>query len=357
MRMVALVVAIQINAVQMDIRLPQSNRPRYDLNSFLGARLARTTMSGGYYTCFLTNLTSQNKDFLMMIDTGATDTIFPSNVVNDYNGPVLDLSIPDGSTTTTSHYGDSSWWTGYMLRTSVGLYGTNVSGLSPVALMINQSTSPIFASGTQSHGLMGLGFQILSSVSSAPYSVMDAWFEQGSIPKNEVVFHGCPYRLESQSWIDFGNETPYKSCSNQSVTIKMPSKSYFTLDLQKFSIGGIEIPFPSTFQSGRNPFRKFSILDSCASLIILPSSLVSRIIETLKNSRGFSNSLSNNFYFDAWLKGEVLLSNLEPHIDYPNLPNITFQIATGSSEYNTTELVLGPRQYIQSDADGYCNHI
>jgi hypothetical protein len=342
------------NGLQIDVTMPPSFRPRYTFDSVIGARQAKTSMSGGYYTCFLSNLTAENKNFLMMIDTGSTDTIFPSSTVNNYQGPSINPVIPPGSSLKSSTYGDGSWWRGYIVRTNVGLAGKNVNALAPIAVMVNQSTSPVFASGRPANGLMGLGFSALSSASSTPFSVMDAWFDQKVIPKNEIAFHGCPYSRESQSWIDFGNETPYVGCGNQSVTVNMPTKTYYNLDLQRILVGGNSLPFPTTFQSGSGSSRKYSILDSCTSLILLPLSTVNAFRTALRESGAFSQTFQSNLYFDQWIDGEILFSNLHLHIDYSLLPNITFEIATGRNDYNSTQLVLGPRQYIQIDTSGFC---
>jgi hypothetical protein len=341
-------------AVYVDVSMPSPSKPRYDFNSLLGARLAKSPMSGGSYTCFLSNLTAQGKNFLMMIDTGSTDTILPSNVVNNYGGPTIDLAIPPDAVAKSSSYGDGSWWRGFILRTTVGLFGTSISGNVPIAMMVNQSTSPIFASGEPANGLMGLAFESLSSAPSPPFSVVDAWLEQRAISKNQIAFHGCPYTREAQSWIDIGNETPYTGCGNQSVTINMPYKSYYNLDVQGISVGGIPLPLPTTFQPMGNSRRRYSILDSCTSMILLPSSITLGFQDMLKNSTAFSRTLRTNFYFEQWINGDILMSNLQNHIDFSMLPNITFEIATGRKDYNSTKLVLGPRQYIQVDNDGFC---
>jgi hypothetical protein len=81
--------------------------------------------------------------------------------------------------------------------------------------------------------------------------------------------------------------------------------------------------------------------------------MVSTFITALKNSGAFSAAFSSNFYFEQWLSADVLMSNLAQHINFALLPNITFEIATGRSDFNSTQLVLGPRQYIQMDSRGF----
>jgi hypothetical protein len=287
----------------------------------------------------------------MMLDTGSSDTVMGSSGLQYYTGPRISYTPTFTEEIQYAIYGDSSYWVGHVLNITVGLPGTNVSAISPIVLAINQSSIPVLLTGKPEQGLMGLGFAALSSTTNTPSTVMDAWFLSGALKKNEIAFHGCPYRKENQSWIDFGNDTPYLGCSNTTLSINLPVKSYFTLDLQSVFINGIKSILPSGFQPKST--TTYSIIDSCTSQIKLPNSTVFDLQKAMKVSGGLGSALLQSSNFQGWIGGEIAIK-LNGYVNFTKLPNVTFQIASGRSDYGYISLTLGPRQYIEIDSDGYC---
>ena len=219
--------------------------------------------------------------------------------------------------------------------------------------MTVQSIRPIFSDGVTTDGLMGLAFSELSVTSQEPTTVMDAWHQSGALLKNEIAFHGCPYSSSSKSWIDFGNDTPYSPCDDLSVTIGIPKASYFNLKVLEIAVSGAPVQLYSGWEKSM-----YSILDSCTSLILVPAGVVSKLQTDILNSGGLSYRLRSSLDLQDWLDGNVLLGFKQKDIDWKKLPNISFTISSAFTEgtYRNISLVLGPRQYIQIDTNGYCKH-
>lgn len=182
---------------------------------------------------------------------------------------------------------------------------------------------------------------------------MDAWVESKIIKENKVAFHGCPYSLQANSWIDFGNETAYYGCNfNQQASVMMPSKTYYTVDVSSISLAGVKIALGSNFQSGDN----WSFLDSCTSNIMLPSSVRNALKTSILNSGAIAKAWVNSGYIPQWLNGQVMIPFLPGDLKWELLPNISFTInsnAPGIQGISTVTLTLGPHQYIQANTAGY----
>ncbi|KAJ3304490.1 hypothetical protein HDV03_002699 [Kappamyces sp. JEL0829] len=310
---------------------------------------ASTYLTGGFDTCFLASLSVSDQSFLVQVDTGSSDTILPRKGVNSYQGPYLESTTPSGQAqSVTNFYGDGSWWTGYIARLPIAVTDTAISGVAPVTLMTKQSTNPIFVDGVSAQGLIGVGFPSLAATKVEPATVMDAWFDQGAIQRNQIAIHGCPYLQMSESWIDFGNETPYSGCGGYSVTIGVPETSYFTLDLLSIGVNGAAAPKSANWQAGMK-----SIIDSCTSSILIPKTALGSLKNAIKTAGALSSRLQQSSYLDPFLSQELSLRLLDSDFYWPGLPTISFTIASQTSAFDNITLVLGPRQYIQSDQSGY----
>lgn len=314
-------------------------------------------LSGGVYTCFLAKLLVEKTEFVVRVDTGSSDTVIASQLVNNFTGTVLNYTFPGNQAAVRLTYGDTSFWTGFLQRLNCGVFNTNISAVCPIALMTTQSTSPLFLSEDDNiSGLLGVGFPSLSSATlQSPRTVMDAWFNEGQIAKKQLAMHGCTYSREDQSFFDIGNDSPYqpkKTCANWSATIGIPSPTYFNLDILEISFGAVPVPLSFNWQTRSGGFKTYSILDSCTSLILLPSYIVEYLKNQVYNSGGLSPSILNSVYFQNWIDGIWSVSWDPKSFNWELLPTVSFTIKSQATNYQNVTLVLGPRQYIQVDKTG-----
>ncbi|KAJ3272275.1 hypothetical protein HDV01_005814 [Terramyces sp. JEL0728] len=316
-----------------------------------------SSLAGGFTTCFLASLTANNQTFLVQVDTGSSDTALPATGLNNYNGPAIPYSSTSmGTSSVSDTYGDGSSWAGYQTQYTVTVTGTNITGSVPIALMTSQSTSRIFIDGSYANGLVGLGFPILAAITLGNRTIIDAYLAENAITKNQVGIYGCPYSQIQHAWMDIGNTLPYTSCSNIVATISMPFKSFYNIDVQSIQISGVSVTLPPAFQSATNNMyggRYWSFLDSCNSAIDLPSAVVGNLQSAIRSSGGLPSSITNSYYYNQWLGGQVRMAVSLNSFQWSLLPNISITVSTGDADRSLVVFVLGPQQYIQADANGY----
>ncbi|KAH6582176.1 hypothetical protein BASA60_002083 [Batrachochytrium salamandrivorans] len=315
---------------------------------------------GGFSSCYLINMEVQGTTFNVMVDSGSTDLTIPLAGLNNYAGPTIDTPRPLGGRNLSGSYGDHSGWTGYGIQGSVLISGTNITANNtPIIAMFKQTTNPVFTSGTPSQGLLGIAYSALASYKVVPATAVDAWFSAGAIPKNEIAFRACPYGLSNQSYIDFGNTQPTYTCSSNGVPVVWaysPVRSYFTLDIRSISINSSPISLPSTFQNVTG-YRKWSLIDSCTSVLMVPSVVLSSLLDEIRSSGGIPSDLAASAHYSDFLNGRtgVIPRNA---FNWTKLPTVSFditsdQMTTAGSKNATFRVTLGPKQYLQRNDNGY----
>ena len=266
------------------------------------------------------------------------------------------LDLTQGSQPTLSgRYGDGSSWSGFETRIALSVTNTILNtSLAPVIAITQQSTNPPFLSS--SNGLIGFGFSSLSSFSDEPRSIFDALAISNQLNR-QVGFRACPYSSTNKGWIDIGNTEGYNNCGlNGPVAyIQVPTKTYHTVNILSISVNDVPVSLPSTFQTTDNSLvggsqKAWSFFDSCSSVIRVPSVVLTSLQSAIKSSTGLSfltTTQLNNF-----LSGSTGFKT-SSQIQFDALPKFTVEMASKTST-ETVKLILGPRQYIQTDSDGYC---
>jgi hypothetical protein len=204
-----------------------------------------------------------------------------------------------------------------------------------------------FMDGIHSEGLMGLGYPTLALGGD---TVVHSWFKDGVISKYQIAFHGCSPDKTENSWIDIGNDTPYKNplseCQQNSTQISIPDDGtgYYSLDIISMAVNEKTISLPSPWQD-----YHFSLLDSCTTQVFLPSNIFSSLIASILSSGGFSKALANDRYLPKYFDGSMgyYISSAEytsNDIIWSKLPTISITIR--SSTASSTTLILTPKQYL-----------
>ncbi|KAI8914220.1 aspartic peptidase domain-containing protein, partial [Gorgonomyces haynaldii] len=312
---------------------------------------AKATVTGGFDSCFISTLTVSGIDFLVMLDTGSSDTVLPNLGLNDYNGPTL-AATQGAKATLQGHYGDGSYWYGFENRLTTTFKNSGYSSSNaPIIAMTTQSVNPDFLS-TGVNGLVGLAYGNLASVSSSPYTIFDAMVLSNPSMKNQVGFMGCPYFSTNSGWIDIGSDTTYTSCgaNGPSAFAQSPTADFYTIDVKNFYVNSNAVQLPASFQSTR-----YSIIDSCTSLVIVPTAAYNALVTAIRASNGLPSSFGttekNNFLSNSYGYGVSVNS-----FNWAVLPTFTVETVSNQTSNGSPlslKLTLGPKQYIQRDADGY----
>lgn len=332
-----------------------SHIPNVDTyNSEGGSSRQSQKVTGSFSVCFLSTLTAQGKNFTVMIDTGSSDTTLAHTSLNNFVGKTITYTIPSGQTQDHyATYGDTSWWYGYLTSLQVAATGTDIIANAPIILMTTQSTSPLYADGINMDGLIGLGFKALSSSTSYPYTILDAWYQSGTMSKNQVAFHGCPYDSSSSAYVDYGNDTPYTSClPNGAAKVKLHGESYLNFQLLDVAISGKSVAMTSTTWKNGG----YSILDSCTSVTYVPTTVWTSLKTAVTTSGGLTGTLtSSSTIMNSWFNQKVSLTSSQLGPTWSKLPTLSFTLTAATDvSYQNVTLTLGPKQYIQKLTNGQC---
>ncbi|KAI8918072.1 aspartic peptidase domain-containing protein [Entophlyctis helioformis] len=323
--------AARVSATHENLTDPQAAGSLFKNKAAALNGIGEVALTGGYWTCFHIDLTIQGTILSVSVDAGSTDLAVGTIGLSNYDASAGGLvsAPPANAPQASGAYGDGSWWSGYGTQTTIGVTGTSIlANNAPLAVITDQSADPIFVKGAGSpnqQGLLGIGYPMLSQFSFVPETVVDAWHASGTLRKNEVAFHACPYNQIQDSYIDFGNDDPTYECNPSGVPIawaKCPVKSYFTLDIRNISVSGKQVTLPSQFQT-IEPRLYGGNVKAC-----FLAATTSYTISTL--------------------------------LKWNKLPNITFDIVSDEMVNGTSRvfsIVLGGRQYIQCDNDGYCAYL
>ncbi|KAL2913543.1 hypothetical protein HK105_207003 [Polyrhizophydium stewartii] len=313
-------------------------------------------LNGGFSTCFLIDLDVDATKFRVMVDSGSTDLTLPTRGINNYAGPMLPLPRPPGATLFNVTYGDGSGWSGFNARGSVAVSGSTVRAAdAPLVAIVQQTTNPVYTTGVDTQGLLGLAYAGLSSAAGSPATVVDAWVASGSMPANQIGFHACPYALANDSFIDFGNTDPPRACvapgaSPVTVWAPSPARSYFTVDLRGIDVAGIRVASQSVATT--------TVIDSCTNGLIVPAAAYEALISGILSSKALATSTTTQSVAAAALLAGSPVSPADLGVNWELLPTLSFEIASDehdpadSSVFLGFTIVLGPRQYIQTDATG-----
>lgn len=191
---------------------------------------------------------------------------------------------------------------------------------APIALATEQTVSPNFFDDTG--GLIGLAFPALSQFPTEPKTLFDAWVSRagGSI-KNQIGFYGCPYSLIEQSWIDFGNTEPMNDTYSSFVkaTAQSPALDFYNIDIRGILLGESRLSLPTSFQRG-----SYSIVDSCTTVILLPSKIANSFQKRILNSGGFDSLQLTDSMLISFILGEITVLCPSSVFKWELLPSLTF---------------------------------
>ena len=305
-----------------------------------------------------TNLISFPYTLTLQVDTGSSDTILPHTSLNNYqNGAsVIDYTFTGQETLLSATYGDGSQWSGHSVYLNVTLTGTSIQGTAPVVIATSQSVAPQFMDGTTYQGLIGLAYPYPTLLRGAD-SLVHFWSSSTVLSKYQIAFHGCTADNIANSYVDFGNDTAFTGGSSATaVRIKMPIKSYFTVNIVEILIAGNPATLTGTWQANND----WSVFDSCTTKIYIPSLAFSAFKAAITSSGGLSTTLQNDPKLSFYLNGLGFNSNpgfTNPYTSsdfiWNKLPSLSFKIKTYVTSNSYATLTIGPKHYLQLLGDTY----
>jgi hypothetical protein len=211
---------------------------------------------------------------------------------------------------------------------------------------------------------MGLAYSAIAQYSDfIPATVLDAW-GLTDYSKNQFAVHGCPWKRQNESWIDFGKTEVYTTDCGPELSSYAPAKTYLTVDVINVYANNQKIKMPKEFQTTDNSLlfgseKVWSIFDTCSSYIRAPKIVIQALKFLINRDGGLPASLENPYMIDEFLSGRSYLPVESSAFNWTILPSITFEIPSDAPLdlcYNKTiRFKLGPEHYIQETSSGCSN--
>ncbi|KAI9324790.1 aspartic peptidase domain-containing protein [Zopfochytrium polystomum] len=318
--------------------------------------------------CYTVDLVIQNQKFSVLLDSGSTDLLIPGTGLPAYpaTSPSYNYAGKTGiSGSVSTTFMDGSSWSGQFYKDDVSIVtsdGRTLRVSAPMAVMKDQTTNPTVTSGSGSNGLLGIAFDSIASYSgNPPHSFMSALVQSSIVSKDRVAFRGCPATSSTGSYVDWGAQaTDLATCKTSTDEIpgvlgwaKVVDSTHYSVDVRAITIttsAGVatSVALPSGWQSGGA--NGHSIVDSCTTVLVLPSAAQQALVQAVKSSGAFANSGLSAAGIDSFLTNLQAVSGVT-NIDYSLLPSITFTLTGASS--GTVDVTLTGKNYIQGNGGGW----
>ncbi|KAJ3205312.1 ATPdependent RNA helicase [Entophlyctis luteolus] len=337
------------HAVTVEVQPPANTARNVGPNGLL------YSLNGGPLTtgCWMMSLSVGTTKFHnVMIDSGSSDLVLPGVKLNQY-GPqeatyAYNSSYQCGANV-ESGYGDGSSWTGGFFLDTVSFGG--ISTKAYVAIMKQQNPSRPVCNGDSSQGIFGVAYDNLARSPCSPYTVFTALYLSQAIPQNIFALRGCPATSSSVSYADFGGTDSSLSCASDSNPIgwaKVTSNTYYVVNVQGVRVGSKQLPLDPNWQTDYNGG---SIVDSCTTLLTLPSSIFNSFVTEIKQSKALQSAgISNDMMTALLFNFNGLYSAYFP-VNFTALPTLSFILE--SSDGGSIQLSLSGYNYMQGDGQGY----
>ncbi|ORY45128.1 acid protease [Rhizoclosmatium globosum] len=215
--------------------------------------------------------------------------------------------------------------------------------------MKHQNPSHPVCDGISNQGIFGIAYDGISRTQFEPRTVFSAYVAQLGL-NNVISFRGCSATSTSPSFVDFGNQNDALSCiTNQSPLgwATIIAESYYVVDVVGVAVSGIPVAIPPVWQQDYGG----SIVDSCTTLLVLPSAIYTAFTTAIVNSNVLQNAGMSNAMVNSFVFGFTGIYAAYFPINFAALPTISFTLDSPTT--GTITLTLSGYNYIQPDGSGY----
>ncbi|EGF77041.1 hypothetical protein BATDEDRAFT_28166 [Batrachochytrium dendrobatidis JAM81] len=349
------ILALQaVSAVRLALESP------IEIDSQSNNRLSKRSpvvLGGGINKCYTMKVNVNGVGLGLRVDSAVSDTIVPlSSSSNDVS--LTPQHTPSGEPVTIDYKGKK--YSGISSTADVTIPGTEITDINLPVIAVG--IDPMF------NGVFGFGYTLLSNHHSR-ITAMDALYNGGIIPNNEVSLQLCPYEMLSDSFINIGNTEITAKCGTDGSSVawvNSPSDDQFTVNIKSILVNDKRVNLPAGFQKRVKDGRTlYSVVETCCTCMHFPKVVVKALINaivgsgaiTIKNNmfrRKFDQRDINNLFWKHHLMVEPKLN-----IDWSKLPTLSIvmyaQNPVTVDNYNSiVEITLGPRDYMQKiDSERY----
>ncbi|OAJ43366.1 hypothetical protein BDEG_26733 [Batrachochytrium dendrobatidis JEL423] len=272
-------------------------------------------------------------------------------------------SISSGKPVTIKYKGNE--YRGISSTAVVTIPSTRITGINlPVLSVEKQSAGLVGIGGNPDQGVFGFGYSSLSNHHSR-VTAIDALYNGGVIPKNEVSIQLCPYKMLSKSSINIGSTdvTPKCGTDGKSVAwVQSPSDDQFTVNIKNILVNGKQVKLPEEFQKnqGKNGRILYSYIHTCFVYMYFPRVVVAALVDAIVGSNAITvkktksehkHKLSETEIEKVFWENRLILKS-KLNINWGRLPSLTITMfaqnpVTDANRNSVVTIKLGPRDYLQ----------
>ncbi|OAJ32848.1 hypothetical protein BDEG_28725 [Batrachochytrium dendrobatidis JEL423] len=271
-------------------------------------------------------------------------------------------SISSGKPVTINY--KSSDYNGITSTAVVTIPSTRITGINlPVLSVEKQSAGLVGIGGNPDQGVFGFGYTSLSDHHTSVPAI-DALYNGGVIPKNEISIQLCPYEMLSKSSINIGSTdvTPKCGTNGKSVAwIQSPSDDQFTVNIKSILVNGKQVELPEEFQKnqGKNGRILYSYIHTCFVYMRFPETVVAALVDAIVGSNAITvkktksehkRKLSETEIEKVFWENRLILKS-KLNINWGRLPSLTITMfaenpVTDDNRDSVVTIKLGPKDYL-----------
>ncbi|KAJ8329283.1 hypothetical protein O5D80_002499 [Batrachochytrium dendrobatidis] len=335
----------------------------FEIDSQSNNRLSKRSpveLNGGINKCFTIRSNVDGVNLGLQVDSSMADTIVPLSSSSSDIGLAIQ-SITSGKTVTINYKGEE--YSGFSSTAVVTIPGTSITGVNlPAILVEKKSPDLIGIGGKLKQGVFGFGYTLLSNHHSR-ITAMDALYNGGIIPSNEISIQLCSYDMLQQSSINIGNTDVTAKCGTDGKSVawvQSPIADEFTVNIKSILVNDKPVDLPAEFQQVVEDGRTlYSVIHTCFTYICLPEIVVTMLIDAILDSdcitvkkAMFSNNHLGKRRIKKRLRKNYLMFEPNYNIDWSKLPTVSIVMfsqnpVTDENSNSVVTIKLGPKDYMQ----------
>ncbi|KAK5671158.1 hypothetical protein QVD99_002919 [Batrachochytrium dendrobatidis] len=318
-------------------------------------------LGGDVGQCYTMKSNVHGTDLHLRLDSGVSDVIVPLPSSSSNVGSTPE-SISSGKPVTINY--KSSDYNGITSTVSVTIPGTRITGINLPVLSVKKQSADSVGIHPKFDGVFGLGYTSLSKHHTSVPAI-DALYNGGVIPNNEVSIQLCPYGMLSDSFINIGNTDVTAKCGTDGRSVawvRSPSDDHFFINIKSILVDDEEVELPEEFQKKerKNGHTLYSIIETCFTYMRFPETVVDTLADAILDSDAITVKKTKSEHKRKLSETEIdeifLENSLMPkstyNIDWERLPTLTITMhaetpVTDDNRNSVVAIKLGPRDYIQ----------
>ncbi|EGF77527.1 hypothetical protein BATDEDRAFT_27292 [Batrachochytrium dendrobatidis JAM81] len=326
------------------------------------SKRSSVVLGGDITKCYTMKVNVHGINLDLRVDSSVFDIVVPLPSSSNNVGSTPE-SISSGKPVTIRY--KSRKYKGFSFDTDVTIPGTRITGINlPVIAVKKQSASLVGIGGNPDQGVFGIGYSSLSDHHSR-VTAIDALYNGGVIPNNEIGLQLCPYKMLSKSSINIGNMdvTPKCGTDGKSVAwVDSPTNDQFTVNIKSILVNGEKVDLPKEFQKHilKNGHTLYSYLQTCFVYMYFPRVVVETLVAAIVGSDAITVKKTKSKHKHKLSKTEIkkifwenrLILKSKLSINWDRMPTISITMfaenpVTDDNRNSVVTIKLGPRDYLQ----------